>query len=158
MATFLNSTRLLFVTSNEHRKTTVLCKETLCEIYQYVGLHCEPVLLDCVGGIERWLYCFFVNSCNNTYNMYVKLVLEKCDDVLLVVVRQNDRLFFYIFLEACCLVDSTLHDVRSTVMYITKVYVYTSVERFIANVKSFNCKSHRVIWCTSENMFNAYIA
>ena len=150
---FFDATKLHIVLSNKSRKPTILCWEKLCEIERYFGLHCDPILL--ASRKECWLYCFFVNLRNNTDNCFMKIVLEKQNDVLLVIVKPANEIFVEVFLNVCFLVDSVLDDVRAALMYHTNVFSYASIRRFINDIRAFNCTSNHVIWCTSERMFTS---
>ena len=108
------------------------------------GLHCSPIVL--ASQRKRWLYCFLIHLRNNTDNTFVKIILEKQNDVLL-------EFFLETFLNACFRVGSVLDDVRAAVMFDTNRFTYDSIRRFMNDLRRFKCTSHRVIWCTSQNMF-----
>jgi hypothetical protein len=147
-----NGTTLRIVPSAKPRKPTTLCLGKLCEIQRYFGLHCLPSILRC-SEKERWLYCFLIHARNNTGNTYVKIILEKQNDVLVVIVQYSQETFFETFLDVCFCEGCDLIDVRAALMFNTNTFVYDSIRRFINDLRRYECTSHRIIWCTNHTMF-----
>jgi hypothetical protein len=83
----------------------------------------------------------------------MKIILEKQNDILLIIVQPTNEIFVEIFLNACFRVDSVLDDVRAALMFHMNTFSYDSIRRFMNDLKAFNCTSNCVIWCTSEEMF-----
>ena len=150
-AILYNGTTLRIVPSAKPRKPTILCLEKLCEIHRYFGLHCLPTTVGSTKG--RWLYCFLVHLRNNTGNTYVKIILEKQNDVLVVVVQLSWEIFLETFLDVCFRKGSDLNDVRAALMFNKNTFTYDSIKRFINDLKKYEYTSHRIVWCTSHDMF-----
>jgi hypothetical protein len=137
MATFLNSTKLRIVTPN--RQAVMLCRGQLLTVKQYVGLHCSDVL--------NALHCFFVNSRDNTSSIYYKVIVMKRGNTLIINYKTSDESrFFYFFLQSCC--NMTLNCVRKAILYVTGVYVYTSVEPFILYLRKYEYSTVLIRQCS----------
>lgn len=149
MATFLNSTKLLTATPNEYRERVMLCRGQLQTITRYIGLHCKPLQMS--NG--TMMYCFFTNKRNNTPSNFLKVVIKKIGSNLCLEYRVCDYSFFDYFLNGCC--NMTLNDLRCSMMSVTGVYVYTSVEEFILHIRCYDYRYLFVRQCT-ESEFNRY--
>ena len=132
-----NGATLYLVPSIKPRKPTILCLGKLCEIQRYFGLHCLPFKLR-NAAVERWLYCFLVHERDNTGNVYVKIILEKQNDVLVVIVQYSTQIFMKTFLDACfCEKGSNLIDVRAALMFNTNTFTYDSIKRFMNDLQEY---------------------
>jgi hypothetical protein len=148
-----NGATLHLVSSTKPRKPTILCWGELREIQRYFGLHCLPIRLR-NAPVERWLYCFLVHERNNTVNTYVKIILEKQDDVLVVIVQYSTNIFMEIFLNACfCEQGSDLIDIRAVLMFNANTFTYDSIKRFRDDLREYECTSYRIVWCADHTSF-----
>lgn len=149
-----NGATLHFVPSIKARKPTILCWGKLCEIQRYFGLHCLPSRLR-NAAVERWLYCFLVHEYDHTGNVYVyvKIILEKQNDVLVVIVQYSTQTFLKAFLDACFCDGSNLIDIRTALMFNTNTFTYDSIERFINDIWEYEYASYRIVWCADHSMF-----
>ena len=134
------------------RKPIVLCLGKLCEIERYIGLHCLPSRLRNAVA-QRWLYCFLVHGRDNTGNVYLKIILEKQRDVLVILAQYSTQNLTQAFLDACfCEHGSDLVDIRATLMLATNTFTYDSIKRFVDDIQDYKT-SYRIEWLASNAAF-----
>ena len=134
----------------QRRKPIVLCFGELCKIERYIGLHCLPIRLRNAEA-QRWLYCFLIHNRNNTGNMYLKIILEKQRDVLVILAQYSSQNITQAFLDAC-LGSSDLVDLRATLMLTANTFTYDSIKRFVDDVQEYKT-SYRIEWLASNAAF-----
>jgi hypothetical protein len=132
------------------RKPIVLCSVKLCKIKRYIGLHCLPTKLRNAGA-QRWLYCFLIHKRNNTDNLYLKIILEKQRDVLVILAEYSTQNITQPFLDAC-FCSSELIDIRATLMLTANTFTYDSIKRFVDDIQEHKT-SYRIEWLTSNAAF-----
>jgi hypothetical protein len=130
------------------RKPIVLCSGKLCKISNYIGLHCLPSKL---RKAQRWLYCFLVHQRDNTGNVYLKIILEKQRDVLVVIAEASTQDITQPLLDAC-FCSSELIDIRAMLMLTANIFAYDSINRFVDDIQEHKT-SYRIEWLTSSDAF-----
>ena len=130
------------------RNPIVLCSGKLCKIEKYIGLHCLPSKL---RKTQRWVYCFLLHQRDNTGNVYLKIILEKQRDVLVVLAEASTQDITQPLLDAC-FCSSELIDIRAMLMQTVNIFAYDSIKRFADDIQEHKT-SYRIEWLTSNNAF-----
>jgi hypothetical protein len=134
------------------RKPVVLCFGELCKIERYIGLHCLPSRLRNAVA-QRWLYCFLIHERNNTGNVYLKIILEKQQDVLVILAQYSVQNLTQAFLDACfCEHSSDFVNIRATLMLTANTFTYDSIKRFVDDIQEYKT-SYRIEWLASNAAF-----
>ena len=131
-----------------YRKPVVLCSGELCKIEKYIGLHCLPSKL---RKTQRWVYCFLVHHHDNTGNVYLKIILEKQRNVLVILAEASTQDITQPLLDAC-FCSSELIDIRAMLMQTANMFAYDSIKRFSDDIQEHKT-SYRIEWLTSNNAF-----
>jgi hypothetical protein len=142
----------IFSSSGKRREPTLLCEEKLCEILQYIGLHCTPSITR--GSELCWLYCFIIES-SDSENTFRKIILEKEQNTLVARFPPyvDCDLLLDLFKVCFNMRNQPLIDVRRRMRTDTGIFVYDSTTRFINGIRSFACDSYRIVKCCDPKMF-----
>jgi hypothetical protein len=150
MKVLYNGATLCLVPSD--RKPIVLCSGELCEIERYIGLHCLPSRVGNAAA-QRWLYCFLVHNRNNRGNRYLKIILEKRRDVLVILAKYSVQNLTQALLDTCfCEQSNTIDDIRAALMLASNTFTYDSIKRFVDDIQAYKT-SYRIEWLADHAAF-----
>ena len=145
-----NGTTICLVPAVEKREPVVLCDGKICEIQQYIGVHCNPK----TSRSGQWQYCMIVEATETT-NIFEKIILEKENSTLLFRVASSRNITILTKLIDVCFSRRTkpLIDIRSEVMLETGMFIYDSMRRFMQGIQYFDCSSYRTIMEDDYSVF-----
>ena len=149
MKVLYNGATLCLVPSS--RKPIVLCRGILCKTERYIGLHCLPSRVRNAEGAQRWLYCFLVHERNNTDNRYLKIILEKQHDILIILAKYSVQNLTKAFLDVC-FEQTNIADIRAALMLETSIFAYDSITRFVDDIQEYKT-SYRIEWLADHATF-----
>jgi hypothetical protein len=133
------------------RKPIVLCQGILCKTERYIGLHCLPSRVRNAKGAQRWLYCFLVHERNNTDNRYLKIILEKQHDTLIILAKYSVQNLTKALLDVC-FEQTNIADIRTALMLDTGTFAYDSITRFVDDIQEYK-NSYRIEWLADHATF-----
>jgi hypothetical protein len=136
-----NGTTICIVPAVEKREPVLLCDGKMCEIQQYIGVHCNPK----ASSNVCWQYCLIVEATETT-TTYKKLQLEKDNNVLVFKLACCDSSILEKLIDVCfSRRTKRLIDIRSEVMLETGMFIYDSMRRLMQGIHHFDCSSYRLI-------------
>jgi hypothetical protein len=125
------------------RKPVILCEEKICEIQQYIGVHCDP------QENNRCLqYCFLMTNLETQTNRFVKLNLERKNSTLLFILPpyHYGSNFSKLLHECFSMHNEPLINIRSKVMFCTNMFLFDSMRQLMEGIEYFNnCSSYSIV-------------